>query len=266
MDLPWACVVLAVAAFAVGWMLGSTRQALAQLRGRQTWAVPALKPRVASVPSERGPADAVLQHERSHPPGDGDGGRYPSYEPFPNTPDPAAPTAGGPIGETTHEATDDTIDETSGETSNETSAGARDEAGEEAGGGPAGGPGIEMTQQAALLAAEQVGHEFLVFSNDRSVTWPQARAWFEARGCACERLVGQLDDWYLLLVSAREGGTYGIGVPAMHRAMGAVPLASYYTLQRYNGLDPLEPQNVVKFCRIKLKDRATAAKGTIHGR
>jgi hypothetical protein len=115
-------------------------------------------------------------------------------------------------------------------------------------------------------AAEQASREFLGFCNQREVPWEQARIWFESHGMNCDRLIGDEDSWYLLVVSQRGAHGTGLGVPAIRRAMGAVPLADYFELTRYNGLDPLEPQNVVQFCEIRVADYTVAQKGTIHGR
>jgi hypothetical protein len=78
--------------------------------------------------------------------------------------------------------------------------------------------------------------------------------------------MGDADSWYLLLVSQPSGRDTGLGVPAVRRAMGAVPLADYFDLTRYNGLDPLEPESVMKFPEIGLDDRRVVQKGLIHGR
>jgi hypothetical protein len=82
----------------------------------------------------------------------------------------------------------------------------------------------------------------------------------------CDRLMGDADSWYLVAVSERGADGNGIGIPAIRRAMGAVPLADYFELTRYNGLDPLEPRNVVEFCEIRLADFGIVRKGVIHGR
>jgi hypothetical protein len=106
----------------------------------------------------------------------------------------------------------------------------------------------------------------MAFCNQHDVRWEQARDWFESKGINCERMMGDAESWYLLLVSERRNRGTGFGIPAVRRAMGAVPLADYFELTRYNGLDPLEPESVVEFCEISLTDHSVVQKGLIHGR
>ena len=113
---------------------------------------------------------------------------------------------------------------------------------------------------------EDSSRAFLRYCNEREVRWEQARRWFEAQGILCERLMGDAESWYLLLVSQPSRPDTGLGVPAVRRAMGAVPLADYFDLTRYNGLDPLEPESVMKFPEIRLDDHSVVQKGLIHGR
>lgn len=118
-------------------------------------------------------------------------------------------------------------------------------------------------QESAQNVLERVCREFLATCDTQDMSYDGAEDWFRQRSIECKSLDIDPERWHLLLVNASNNTMTGFVVPAMRRSMGSVSLSNYYELNRYNGLDPLQPRDIATFCKMFVSTRKVTQKGSI---